>query len=67
MTPKLSASSKAVKLLRLKFESGQITGKETPKSVWQSEKLFQQYKLLTFRTCYTKLRKEFSAQRGKGG
>lgn len=59
MAPRLTKGSKAVKLLRSKFQKGEITGKEDPKLVWQSDDVFKQHKLPNFRTCYNNVKKDF--------
>lgn len=62
---RLTKTSRAVKLLRSKFETGEVTGREDPKEFWQSEVVFQEHKLTNFRTCYNNIRKDFEGQHGK--
>lgn len=59
---KLTESSKAVRLLRSKFRSGEVTGQELPKSVWESEPSFMDHKLNNFRTKFHKIRKELEGE-----
>ena len=54
---KLTAKSPAKQLLIRKLLSGEITGKEEPKTVWESDPIFKQHKMNTFRTHYNQLRK----------
>ena len=63
--PKLTNSSIAVKLLRAKLESGQLSGNEAPKSVWESDPTFKMHSLSNFRTCYNKLRRELDIPDGE--
>lgn len=58
MTPKLTESSQAVKILRAKFRTGEVTGKEKPKAVWESDPAFQKHRLNNFRTCFNKIKKQ---------
>ena len=62
----LSKNSPAVAKLHEKFSSGQLTGKEQPKDVWLSDPIFQQHKLENFRTCYNKVKKEYSTNSTNG-
>lgn len=64
---KLTKGSQAVRLLRRKFESGDVKGDEPPKTVWESESLFQKHKLVNFRSCYNALRVEFKAKESGSG
>lgn len=59
MSNRLTKSSRAVQVLREKFENGDIIGTETPKSVWTSDPLFKVHSLNAFRTCYNTLKNEF--------
>ena len=63
--PRLTRNSEAVKLLRSKFQSGQLTGNETPKRVYESHPIFLRHTLTSFRTCYNRLKKELNAGSGK--
>ena len=54
---KLTATSPARMLLVSKFLSGEITGEEDPKSVWESDPVFKAHKLANFRVHYNDLRK----------
>ena len=56
---RLTKRSKPVRLLRAKFEDGEISGKEDPKVVWQSNDVFSGCNLNNFRTCYNTMGKEF--------
>lgn len=56
--------SQAVRLLRAKFENGEIKGDEQPKAVWESDAAFQKHKLPNFRTCYNSMRLEFGHKGG---
>ena len=68
----LTKRSNAVRLLRSKFEKGELTGNEQPKAAWKSEETFQKHKLGNFRTCYNAMRMiQFAARfrrrdRGRG-
>ena len=54
--------SLAVRMLRSKFEKGEVTGGESPKSVWESDDVFQKHKLSNFRTCYNAMGVEFESK-----
>ncbi|KAI0558528.1 hypothetical protein FGB62_203g013 [Gracilaria domingensis] len=61
MKPKrkrLTANSNAVKLFKIKLQSGELDGTEKAERVWRSESLFQKHKLDTFRACYNRIRKD---------
>lgn len=58
-TEKLTVNSKAMVLLRKKFESEEISRNDDPKSVWSQEPLFSVHKLDNFRTRFNKLKKEY--------
>jgi len=58
MAPKQTAQSPARKLLLHKFLSKELTGKENPKEVWESEQVFMKHKLSNFRNHFNKLRNE---------
>lgn len=55
----LSKNSEAVIRLHEKFESGELSGDETPKQVWLSDTAFQRHKLDNFRTCYNNMKFKF--------
>ena len=65
MMGKLTAQSPARRLLLSKFQSGEITGKEDPKVVWESNDVFQQHKLANFRVHYNNIRKNPPSKDGK--
>lgn len=56
---RLTINSKAMILLKKKFENGDISAEDTPKSIWGSELVFMEHKLDNFRTRFNKLKKEF--------
>ena len=49
-------------MLRAKFEKGEVAGDESPKSVWESDDIFQKHKLGNFRTCYNAMKVEFGSK-----
>ncbi|KAI0557039.1 hypothetical protein FGB62_176g05 [Gracilaria domingensis] len=57
--PRMTKNSPAIRLLRHKFERGDITGTKPPKQVWLSEKVFQKHKLNAFRAQYYLMRKHY--------
>ncbi len=57
MPPKLTKSFAARQLVEKIFKNGQITAAEDPKSVYESEPVFQQQKLDDFRVHYNNLEK----------
>lgn len=65
MPPRLTKGSKAVRILRGKFENGAISGQEDPKSVWLSDPVFQGHKLSNFRTFYHNIKKEMGEYEGE--
>lgn len=60
---RLTRNSAAAKLLRAKFQRGQLTGMEKPKKVWQSSRTFQAYSLESFRVRYNLIRREHLTDR----
>ena len=62
---RLSKNSPAVTTLRRMLSSGELSGGEDPKSVWQSNSLFMEHKLSNFSTFYNRLREEIPAEKGK--
>ena len=60
MTGKLFKGSKAVLLLRAKFERGEIAGKESSKSIRESESIFKEHKLSNFRACFNNMKREYT-------
>lgn len=48
--PKLTETSRAVKLLHEKFRREKATLNDNPKTVWETEPLFAVHKLDNFRT-----------------
>ena len=65
MAPKLTKNSLAVKTLNSMLSSGELSGTDNPKSVWESNHLFKSHKLPNFRTCYNRLRKQYSLKNSK--
>ena len=59
---KLTKDCLALKLLRARIKSRQITGDDPPKQVWKSDPSFKLYNLANFRTCYNRLRKELESE-----
>lgn len=64
MAPKLTRNSKAVQLLIAKFRSGELSGRENTKDVYESNPLFKNHRLSTSLTRYNVLRKEFARDEG---
>lgn len=62
--PRLTKGSKAVRLLRAKFESGWLTGDERAQDVYASDPAFQAHKADNFWTCYNNMRREFRSADG---
>ena len=61
---KLTKNSKAVMMLKQMLSSGQLSGEEDPKTVWQSLPTFMEHKLSNFLTCYYRLRRQFCTGKG---
>lgn len=55
---RMTKNSAAVKLLKAKFLSGEVTTKHRPADVWRQSPVFQRHKLPTFRNCFHKIRRE---------
>lgn len=64
---RLSKDSQAVVKLYDLFAKGIINGSEEPKSVWQSDPIFQVHKLNNFRTCYNNIRREVMGNKREEG
>lgn len=62
---RLVSNSKAVLLLRQKFESGEITVDDDTKSVWLQEAVFKEHNLDNYRTRFNKLEKEILIENEK--
>lgn len=58
----LCESSKAVKLLRSKFQTGELNGIELPKTMRELEELFKEHPLNNFRTCFNKIKKQLQSE-----
>ncbi|KAI0557028.1 hypothetical protein FGB62_353g00 [Gracilaria domingensis] len=54
---RLTVNSNAVKMLRMKLQTGELQGNETAEQVWRSEPCFQEHRLDTFRSCYNRVKK----------
>lgn len=65
MSSRLTKNSRAVSVLREKFEDGTVTGDETPKAVWSSDPIFQVHSLNAFRTCFNSMKAENKSGNGK--
>lgn len=67
MTPatRLTASYKAVLLLRKKFKKGEVTADDNPKYVWLSSPTFISHNLHTFRTRFNRIKSEELGDDGK--
>lgn len=63
--PRLDESSAAIKLLRKRFDNGDIGDDDDARSIRMTDPLFMQYKLDTFRTRYNRLKKEYFPDAGK--
>lgn len=63
--PKLTATSPAVQLLQQKFEKGEVQQSTDPKSIWESENIFQEHKLDNFRTCVNRLKRFYFDHNGE--
>ena len=59
---RLTKKPLAVRMLRSKFEKGEVTGGESLKSVWESDDAFQKHKVGNFRTCYNAMGGEFGSK-----
>lgn len=60
MGEKLTEGSRAVRLLRKKFASGDIAKDAHPKQIHESNNVFRDHKLDNFRTKFNKLKSEYS-------
>lgn len=58
MAPRVGETSKAVKVLRKRFESVKFTAQEETRSVQDSDPLFHEFKLDTFQTQFYILKKD---------
>ena len=61
----LTKLSPAVKLLRSKFERGDLTRTERPNTVWEADSCFQQHSLSSFRTRFSRMKKEYENSSGR--
>lgn len=64
--PRLDENSPAVKLLRKRFKSGEITADDDARSVQATDALFLQYKPDTFRTRFNRMKKEYAGEEEEG-
>ncbi|KAI0563120.1 hypothetical protein FGB62_46g01 [Gracilaria domingensis] len=54
---RLTANSNAVKMLRMKLQTGELQRNEKAEKVWRSEPCFQEHRLDRFRSCYNRVKK----------
>lgn len=62
MTPRLTKNSRARNVLKEKLENGDLTGEESPKTVWSSDPLFKVHTLDSYRTCYNNVKAEIGIE-----
>ena len=65
--PKWSKESKAARVLRQGLQDGEIDPNAPPKAVYESNPLFKQYKLDSFRSAFNKTKTEFGCHIRHGG
>lgn len=64
MSSRLTKKSRAVQVLREKFENGDISDSSTPNEIWETDPLFRAHTLNHFRTCFNSVRTEYKADSG---
>ena len=65
MPPKLTKTSRPVKMLISMLQDGTLSGEETAKEVQETNDIFKNYNINTFRTRWNALRKQYGPSKGK--